>query len=90
MTNTIPPFITTPHFVVRPLVPVSLAWSNDNNIHRNIVGSTENNVKYPKTSRSSNNADTSIDNIDEWLKELSQKRKEHRTSSYKRQHKRHR
>ena len=92
MTNTIPPFITTPHFIVRPLVPVSLAWSKDNNIHQHIaVGSTENFVKYPKTSRSSNNADTSIDNIDEWLKELSQKSKEpHTSSSYKRQHKRHR
>ena len=41
-------------------------------------------VNYPITSltNTNSNADTSIDNIDEWLKELSQKSKEHHTSHF--------
>ena len=68
---------------------------NEVNDWAHIVASSANIVKYPKTSSSNNkesgNADsTSIDNIDEWLMELSQKSKERHTSSCKQQHKRHR
>ena len=61
--------------------------NNNSNITKESSGN------YPITSltNTNSNADTtSIDNIDEWLKELSRKSKERRTSSYKRQHKRHR
>ena len=37
MANNIPPLLTTAHFVIRPLVPVTLAWSNTHPIHQHIT-----------------------------------------------------
>ena len=86
MSNNITPLLTTPHFIVTPLVPVSLAWSS-------LPGTST----ITTTATSSNSEKKSlleepIENIEEWLEKLSEKSLEHsrKGNNGRRQHKRHR
>lgn len=89
MSNNITPLLTTPHFIVTPLVPVSLAWSS--------LPHQSGTSTYTTTATSSNSEKKSvieepIENIEEWLEKLSEKSLEHsrKGNNGRRQHKRHR